>query len=51
MTKNEIGEKLLHLCTFTPFRIEYAQPVNFFSLNSAHSVGVLNDKKCKPPIN
>jgi len=31
---------------FTPFRIEDAQPVHFYSLNSAHSVGVLNEKRC-----
>jgi len=32
---------------FTPFRIEDAQPAHFYSLNSAHSVGVFNEKRCK----
>lgn len=32
---------------FTPFRIEDTQPVHLFSLNSSHSVGVLNEKGCK----
>jgi len=35
------------LNTFTPFRTEDAQPVHFCSLNSSHSVGVLNEKRCK----
>ena len=31
---------------FTPLRIEDAQPEHLLSLNSAHGVGVLNDKRC-----
>jgi len=39
-------QTLLELSDFTPFHIKDAQPVHFYSLNSAHEVGVLNEKMC-----